>query len=143
MRSGAKERLETIDLQLSPKLRDLYLVVSDEGDKSHDWADWIEPRLVMKDGRVQDLTTLAWKTGSTGHGKIGVGKNCQGDPLAIGGKTYAKGFGVHADSVLYFKIPKGTDRFQAKVGLDDGGAIRGGQTTPAPSFVSVPPIQSS
>jgi putative membrane-bound dehydrogenase-like protein len=129
MKSGDRERLVSIDVPV--KGRDLYLVVSDEGDQSHDWANWIEPVVTLKDGSTQDLTAYAWKMASTGHGGIGKGTNCQGKPLTIAGKTFAKGLGVHADSVIHYKVPGGLTRFQARVGLDDGGADRGQGPTPA------------
>ena len=134
MKSGDKERLATIDIAFKKQKRDLYLLVSDEGDQSHDWANWIEPVLVMEDGPIQDLTALSWKSATTAFGSVNRGANCDGNPLTIAGNIYEKGIGVHADSILHFKIPKGTVRLRAKVGLDDGGADRNGRTPASVRF---------
>jgi alpha-galactosidase len=39
--------------------------------------------------------------------------------LQIGGQTYERGLGTHADSTLYIRLDKGTRRFTAMVGVDD------------------------
>jgi beta-galactosidase len=41
-----------------------------------------------------------------------------GGPLRVGGTTYAKGFGAHANSVITLDVPSGCTRFEATVGLD-------------------------
>jgi beta-galactosidase len=41
-----------------------------------------------------------------------------GGPLRIGTTTYAKGFGVHANSLITLDVPAGCTRFEATVGLD-------------------------
>jgi len=122
-------KLAEIDLPL--KKRELYLAVSGEGDISHDWADWLEPKVTLKSGKVVDLTELKWKSATTGHAKVRIGKNCEGKALTAGGKVYQKGIGVHARSMIHYRLPEGAMRFQAKVALDDGGAIRDGGRTPA------------
>lgn len=118
-----------IDLPL--KKRDLYLAVSGEGDISHDWADWLEPKITLKDGKLVDLTGIKWESATTGHARVQIGKNCEGKPLSAGGKVYQKGIGVHARSMIHYRLPEGAKRFQVKVALDDGGAIRDGGRTPA------------
>lgn len=132
VRSGAKERLHAIEIPL--KKRDLYLVVSDEGHQSHDWANWLEPVLTMKDGTTIDLTTVAWKSATSAHGSVNVGKNCDGGPLKVAGKEFEKGIGTHADSIIHFKVPKGAVKFTAQVALDDEGADRNGVTAASVRF---------
>lgn len=128
LKSGDKERLIAIEVPL--KKRGLYLVVSNEGNQSHDWADWIEPEIVMADGTTLELTGFAWKSASSAFGSVNRGKNCAGDPLKIGGKIYENGIGTHADSVIFFMVPKGAVLLKTRIGLDDGGA-GGGEPTPA------------
>ena len=56
LKSGDPERLIPIEVALQG--RNLYLVVSSEGNGSHDWSNWIKPELVMEDGTTLDLTTM-------------------------------------------------------------------------------------
>jgi alpha-galactosidase len=48
-----------------------------------------------------------------------------GMPIALRGKTYAKGLGIHAPSLLRFRLGKACTRFSADVGIDDEVMGRG------------------
>jgi putative membrane-bound dehydrogenase-like protein len=111
--------------------KELYLVVSDEGEISCDWADWLEPKLIMSDGSTRDLTKLAWKAASQGSGGTHIGKSALGTPLLVGGKTFANGIGTHARSVIFYELPLGVAGFTAQVAIDDGGMERAGKATNA------------
>ena len=129
LKSGDPERLIPIEVALQG--RNLYLVVSSEGNGSHDWSNWIEPELVMVDGRTLDLTAIKWRAAFSTVGAIRNGKTYRGGPMTVAGKEYPRGLGTHADSFIWFEVPDGTTTFRAKVALDDGGAIRGAEQTPA------------
>ena len=78
-----------IDLPL--KKQDLYLVVSGEDGISHDWADWLEPKVSLKGGKVVDLTGPQMGVGHDRARKgFRSGKNCEGRPLKVGGKGLSK-----------------------------------------------------
>jgi len=63
--------------------------------------------------RDMDLRTM-----SVGDGKIGYDTDVYGGKLIVGGQTYEKGLGVHADSCYEFMVEKGeVESFRAKVGL--------------------------
>ncbi len=111
--------------------KELFLVVSDEGDKSCDWADWLEPKLIMADGGTKDLTTLKWKSAKAGSGKVSVGRNAMGGALVVDKKSFTNGIGTHAASVVAFDLPAGAERFTAKVAIDDGGMMRAGKPSNA------------
>jgi hypothetical protein len=130
MTSESKPRILDVDTPLKGA-KELYLVVSDEGKPSCDWADWIEPRLIMADGSVLDLTTLKWKSATAGSGKVNIGKAAFGGPLLVDKKTYANGIGTHASSVIAFELPANVERFTAKVAIDDGGMISKGEPSNA------------
>jgi putative membrane-bound dehydrogenase-like protein len=123
--------------------RELWLVVSDEGSKSCDWADWLGPKLVMADGSTKDLTTLKWKSASAGSGRANVGKNAMGGALIVDRKTHTDGIGTHAPSVIAFDLPAGVERLTAKVAIDDGAMVRKGIASDAEVrfrvFTSAPP----
>ena len=132
MTSKTMPRILNVDAPLKGA-KELWLVVSDEGSPSCDWSDWIEPKLIMADGTVKDLTTLKWKSAKCGSGKVNVGKNNAGGLLLVDKKTYTNGIGTHAASTIVFDLPEGVERFTAKVAIDDGGMVRKG----GPSDASV------
>lgn len=128
--NAGNTRLQELKASISGA-KELYLVVSDLGDFSFDWADWIEPKLILKGGKVVDLTELKWRSSETSYGQSKVGKNIEGGPLLIDKKGYGKGIGTHASSTIVFDLPADVETFTAKVGLDDGGALRDGKATAA------------
>jgi putative membrane-bound dehydrogenase-like protein len=108
--------------------KELYLVVSDNGDLGFDWADWIEPKLYFKDGTSKDLTELPWVSAVSGWGEVKTGNNIGGQALTIDKETYGKGIGTHAPSTIVYKLPDNVRGFTAKVGIDDGGMFQQGKT---------------
>ena len=81
-----------------------------------DQAVWGEPRLVLADGRVVDLTSLKPVSASVGYGSLLVNKAHNG-ALQIAGERLSGGFWAHAPSELTFALPAGAVRFEARVGL--------------------------
>ncbi|MCW1922498.1 NPCBM/NEW2 domain-containing protein [Luteolibacter arcticus] len=108
--------------------KELYLVVSDNGDMSFDWANWIEPKIFFKDGTSKDLTELPWTSASAGWEQPKVGKSVGGQALTIDKNAYDKGIGTHAASTIVYKLPENVRGFTAKVGIDDGGMFQQGKT---------------
>ena len=129
IKSGSGPRLVDIDVDLK-NARDLYLVVSDEGDRSHDWSNWLETTVHFADGTSMALTELDWASAKS-TGQTRVGKNYDGGVLTVENKSYQNGIGAHAPSTIHYRLPKAASRLTGKVGIDDGGAIRGGKPTPA------------
>ncbi len=135
MTSRSQPRLLTVDAPLKGA-KELYLVVSDESSKSCDWADWLDPKLIMADGTVRDLTSLKWKSATAGSGKVYTGKNAMGSALMVDKKTYTNGIGTHGASIIAYDLPAGVDRLTAEVAIDDGGMIRkGGPSDAAVRFL--------
>ena len=124
-----KQRLVELSAELNGS-KQLYLVVAEIDGNACDWANWIDPEVVLVDGTVVDLTKLKWKEVES-LGTTRVGKNYDGKPLKIAGKEYTRGIGTHASSFIAFDLPGPAKSFRAKVGIDDGGAIRGGKASGA------------
>jgi putative membrane-bound dehydrogenase-like protein len=124
-----KQRLVEFSAELNGS-KELYLLVAEIDGNACDWANWIEPEVVLVDGTVVDLTKLKWKEAES-LGTTRVGKNYDGKPLKIAGKEYARGIGTHASSFIAYELPAPAKSFRAKIGIDDGGAIRGGKTSGA------------
>ncbi len=121
----ANDKVRLVELAANLKgAKELYLVVSDLGDQACDWSDWLDPVLVMADGSTQDLTTLKWRRAEALAGSVNVGKNQNKGPLVVAGKTFAKGIGTHANSVIAYDLPAGVVGFRSQVAIDDGGALR-------------------
>ena len=100
--------------------KELWLVVTDGGDGyGCDWADWVDP-VIEGDFGTKKLTDLPWFAASSGFGQVRVNKNCGGQAMRVAGKAVS-GIGVHANSAIGFKLPKGTKKFKAIGGLDEGG----------------------
>jgi hypothetical protein len=101
----------------------LYLVVTNGGDNlDYDHADWANPVLVKANGKEVSLTKMAWDENAiNGWNAPQLNKSNEGGKIKIDGKTYAKGFGVNAPSVLTFTLPEGHDyvAFKSTVGYDD------------------------
>ncbi|MEM7015152.1 MAG: ThuA domain-containing protein, partial [Verrucomicrobiota bacterium] len=55
LKSGEKTRIVDFNAALEGT-KELHLVVSDQGDRSHDWAAWIEPVVEFADGTKTPLT---------------------------------------------------------------------------------------
>lgn len=109
--------------------KELYLVVEDGGDSfSHDWADWVEPRLEGPKG-VLKLTELKWKAASSDWGNVHVGRNAGGGELRVGGKPVSYGIGTHSNSVIVYDLPPGYEKFKAIGALDNGGVDQPGSVS--------------
>ena len=124
-----KQRLVDFSAELNGS-KELYLMVAELDGNACDWANWIEPEVVLMDGTVVDLTKLKWKDAES-LGQTRIGKNYDGKPLKVAGKQYERGIGTHASSFISYVLPGPAKSFRAKVGIDDGGAIRGGKASGA------------
>jgi alpha-galactosidase len=61
-----------------------------------------------------DLTPIV-----QGWGQPQADKAVTGKPLSVGGKTFERGLGTHADSVIRLQLEGGSEMFTAFVGVDD------------------------
>jgi hypothetical protein len=52
-------------------------------------------------------------------GALGVDKSVEGKPLSVGGKSYTRGLGTHANSTLVYDLGGQYERFEALAGVDD------------------------
>ncbi len=109
-------------------VKKLYLVVTAGDDGiGFDWADWVEPKLVGKQGE-KSLLDLEWFAASSEFGNPAKNANVEGGPLQVR-STPVKGIGTHANSVIGFNLPEGYERFQTGCALDHGGVSRSPETT--------------
>ncbi|MEX2215533.1 MAG: PVC-type heme-binding CxxCH protein [Phycisphaeraceae bacterium] len=123
--------------------KELFLVASDAGDGfGCDWAAWMTPRLIDKDGKETKLTDLKWKSAGAGHGNVNLNKNSAGNALRVNGSDVEYGIGTHANSVIQYALPANHTfvKFKAKGGLDEGGTKQGcGSTVQFMVYTQAPP----
>ncbi len=62
---------------------------------------------------------------SSGWGKALADRTVTDKPISIGGEAFEHGVGTHAESLFYVKLDGKTERFRAKVGVDDAANGRG------------------
>jgi len=76
-------------------------------------------------GEIVPLGQLDLSKMSSGWGKPLVDKSVTGKTLSIAGRTFDSGVGTHAGSILHVKLDGKTERFRARVGVDDGAGGNG------------------
>ena len=119
--------------------KELFLVVTDGGNGiAADWADWVEPRLVMTDGSEKKLTEVEWKSAKSGWGEPHVNANAEGHELRYNRVDVDYGIGTHANSVIEYLLPAGVKRFKARGALDMGGTRQGGSSVVFQVFTENP-----
>jgi PKD repeat protein len=118
---------KAVNVNLTGKT-ELRLVVDGNGDLSSDHADWADAKvscLAPTPSNSPYLSDVSPSAASSGWGPIekdrsnGENQAADGQPLKLRGTTYAKGWGVHANSSLSFPLNGNCTLFTALVGLDD------------------------
>ena len=80
---------------------------------------------------VNDLSDLPWASATNGWGPVekdlsnGEKAAADGKPLTVNGTSYARGLGVHANSVVVYTLGQVCTRLTARVGVDDEVGNRG------------------
>ena len=99
----------------------VWLVVTDGGDgNSCDWAAWVDPRVVLADGREVSLSE-GWLEARAEWGSVNSNRDPQGGPLEIGDTVHERGIGAHAHSEIAFAVPEGAVRLVGGCGPERGG----------------------
>lgn len=65
------------------------------------------------------LSDHEWTAATIGWGSIGLDENVEGETLSIGGETYEKGIGTHAESEIIYYLGGNMSGFTADIGIDD------------------------
>lgn len=65
------------------------------------------------------LSDLEWVSVENGWGKAGRDETCEGNNIRVGGVTYPKGLGFHANSEVIYDLDGKYSRFQAVAGIDN------------------------
>lgn len=75
-------------------------------------------------GSIYGLETLDLRLMTSGWDRPRVNTSIEGKPIRLGGKTYEKGIGTHANSAFHLRL-KGAKAFDATVGVDDEAEKKG------------------
>ncbi|MEU1933348.1 beta-galactosidase [Streptomyces coeruleorubidus] len=110
----------------------------------------VPPPGLSADAYVSDLTLVKAVNGwGPVENDTSNGENAAGDgrPLSIGGTTYAKGLGVHANSQIRVYLGGGCTRFTATAGVDDevgdGGSVSFKVIADGRSLATTPVVRGS
>ena len=74
--------------------------------------------LAIQTGYTYRLESLELKSFVQGWGSARSNRSVDGNPLKIGGQSFANGVGTHAESEVSIRLDRKAVRFQAKVGID-------------------------
>ena len=124
-----------VDIEWPEGSKTLVLVVDDGGDNyNYDHGDWINPTLVLRDGREIPLTgTYKTRNYTASYFKrVYENKNVDnGGKMKVMGVAYDRGFSTDANTAIFFQIPDTMDvvRFKAMAAADDSGIGQTGATT--------------
>ena len=124
-----------VDIEWPEGSKTLVLVVDDGGDNfNYDHGDWINPTLVLRDGREVPLTGT-YKTREytkSYFNRVYENRNVDnGGKMKVLGTTYDRGFSTDANAAIFFQIPEDLDvvRFKAMAAADDSGIGQANSTT--------------
>ena len=124
-----------VDIEWPEGQKTLVLVVDDGGDNyNYDHGDWINPTLLLRDGREVPLTGT-YKTRQytkSYFNRVYENKNVDnGGKMKVMGVSYDRGFSTDANAAIFFQIPDTMDvvRFRAMAAADDSGIGQTGATT--------------
>lgn len=118
----------------------VYLVMADAGDgKDYDHGDWINPRVVDKDGNELQLTTLPENVLLATWG-YKINKELDGHPLKVNGVTYDNGIGTNSDCIIRYDLPEDREwvAFKSFCGIDDAVKGRNGASVEFLVFTTDP-----
>ncbi len=108
-----------VDLQIGPNGDVFYVDLTGGTIRRISWDELNPP------SQSSYLSDLAWSSMTNGWGPAerdtsnGEDQPLDGHTLTVGGTTFTKGLGVHADSVMTFPMGGRCSRFTAQVGIDD------------------------
>ncbi len=72
-----------------------------------------------------DIASLEPEEATAGWGWVRKNASVSGNPIEMGGKRFATGYGTHANSTIEFKLHGIFTRFKGMVGLDSGSRGKG------------------
>ena len=114
-----KTEPQTLVMDVS-KLDDIMLISDPTSDgTSWDHAIYGNPRLIENDGSVVSLLDLRPKYSKATYGTPIFNETFGKGKLQVGGNVYDKGFVLHSDGVISYKLDKKYKRFEVEVGISD------------------------
>lgn len=102
-------------------------------DEAHapdiDKAVLYEEGLPMSEDGARYLSDMEWVSATSGWGghPVQKDKNADGNTIQLGGVTYEKGIGTHAESVIVYDLDRSCSRFRAVASLEENRPQRQGE----------------
>jgi len=119
---GSAKSLERADIP-SEAVSDAVMANQDEIDAM---AGWSSLTFTGAMGRV-DRSVVEMELRRQDHNVLRYGESILQTPLRIGGQTFKRGLGTHANSEIVVGVPSGARIFKALVGLDNNENTRAGR----------------
>ena len=90
------------------------VLVADPGADGNAWdhALWIEPRVVLADGKERSLLDQPWTRTDAFWSNLSTEKAPGGGVMSARGKIVSHGIGAHAPALVEYALPKGAVRFR-------------------------------
>lgn len=114
---GAAADVVEVDISHAKTLILLARGTEDGTDEDH--TNWCDAYLVDLDGQKHYLSDLKPFVVEQGWKNLGLDKSVTGVGLSVGGQTFTKGLGSHANSRLIYQLEGSYKTFYAQVGIDD------------------------
>jgi hypothetical protein len=109
-----------VDVDVRGRARLVLVAEGGEDGTGWDHALWVEPRVVLEDGRERRLTASGWTQAHAGWGEVSTARSPRGTAMTVEGRPIAYGIAAHARSLVEYALPPGAARFKAFAAIDDG-----------------------
>ncbi|WP_157473515.1 DUF7133 domain-containing protein [Lentisphaera araneosa] len=113
--------LVDIEFDIS-EFKSLTLTIDSLDWDTGDHAAWVNPVVVLKNGKEIDLTKVKWQEAKGSWGKTLVNKDCQGNALQNLKGEALKGIGTHATSNIVYTLPQDAVTFKAQGTITKGAS---------------------
>mgnify|MGYP002640146277 CR=1 FL=1 len=120
-----KEAATPVSIELGGSKYLILLAEPTRDGTDEDHTNWCDAYLVDAEGAKTYLSDMEALSAAQGWKSLGLDLGVKGMPLSIGGQTYAKGLGSHANSTIIYKLEKNYSQFHAEVGIDDNAGPSG------------------
>ena len=101
-------------------VEEIYLYVTGAPDVEYGAADWIAPRAIDAKGNETLLCSEKFIDLQRGFHTVDCSLRSRVDPpLRVADREYAHGINIQAPGKIRIKLPTGTVRFEAQIGIDD------------------------
>ena len=108
----------SVSVKLPDDASQLFIKALSHDSINHDHVDLANARLFRADGSYAWLSDMTPRYANQDWGSLHFDESIDGNPITIGGQTYSRGLGSHANAAITYDIGSEFVRFEAVVGID-------------------------